>query len=186
MMRENNTSKWTNRPQNPLNLTTAEKSVELLECHKKGVTLVEILIGVAIIAMAFLSILGVIQFANKSTVKISNYSKAMRIAQEFIEEFKHVPMARYLKDSNITEAADWFPPNASEYCPKSMATINDFKGELKSLNFEAQIKTIKSVEGIPKTILIRVHVDWKEGDGSTTLKPRQLQLANALCNPAAN
>jgi type II secretory pathway pseudopilin PulG len=148
-----------------------------------GVTLVEILISVAIIAIAFLTILGVIQYGGKSTVKITNYSKATRIAQEFIEEFKHVPIAKYLKDPNITGAEDWFAFNSGDYCPKSTKAVEDYKGELKSLAFDSQLKVIKNTEGLVKYILIRINVDWKEGDGSTDPKPRQVRMANALCNP---
>ena len=153
---------------------------------RRGVTLIEILISVAIVGFAFLAILGVIQFGNKSTVKVNNYSKAFRLAQEFIEECKHHPIGKFLADENIVGAADWFDEiNMPVYCPKSKKSIEDFQSELKSLEFKPAVKVVRDAGGIVKFILLRVEVTWREGDGTTTLRPRQINLANAIFNPAS-
>jgi hypothetical protein len=151
-----------------------------------GVTLIEILISVVIVAFAFLAILGVIQFGNKSTVKVNNYSKAFRLAQEFIEECKHHPIGKFLADENIVGADNWFDEiNMPVYCPKSKKAIEDFQGELKNLEFKPAVKVVRDGGGIVKFILLRVAVTWHEGDGTTALKPRQIHLANAIYNPAS-
>jgi len=155
--------------------------------EKNGVTLIEILIAVAIVGVAFLAILSAVQYGNKSTVKISNYSKAMRIAQEFIEEFRHHPISMFLADGDIVKAQNWFEANAGKYCPKSMQSVEAFKKELKSLKFEPQVKVTKSPSEMISNILLKVNIDWKEGDGTTEgTKVRQIRLANAIHNPSAD
>ncbi len=152
----------------------------------RGLTLLEILISAAIIGVSFLGILSAVQFGNKSTVKISNYSKALRIAQEFIEEFKHNPLTAFLKDPDVLNAEDWFEANIAKYCPKTKTNVEGFKAELKSLAFDPQIKVVKS-NGVVRDILLRVNVDWKEGDGTTEgNKNRQIRLVNSLHNTGAD
>lgn len=150
-----------------------------------GATLIEIVLSVLIVGIAFLAIFSVIQFGSKSTVKINNYSKAFRLAQEFIEEFKHLPIGYFLNDNDIVSAESWFECNKDKYCPKTRKSIDEFKNELKSLMFYPEVKVVKNSTGSVKFILIRVQVDWKEGDGTTNVKPRQIRLANAIYNPAS-
>ena len=63
----------------------------------KGATLIEVVIAIFILACAFLPILRVVDYGSVSTAKIGHYAKATRLAQELIEECKHVPFKVYQK-----------------------------------------------------------------------------------------
>ena len=65
--------------------------------NKRAATLIEVVIAILILACAFFPILRVVDYGSVSTAKIGNYAKATRLAQELIEECKHVPFSLWKK-----------------------------------------------------------------------------------------
>jgi len=149
-----------------------------------GMTLLEILIAAAIIAIALIPILRSVQFGNKATVKINNYSEVAKLAQGLIEECKHIPFNRY-RDNYKGLAKDKWETVNQNYYPKTYEGIDQFKKLLKSLELNAQLKLVKKDETI-REIWIQVSATWKEGDGTTDNAPRELRLANAIRNPESD
>ncbi|MBI3038580.1 hypothetical protein HYY75_05940 [bacterium] len=147
-----------------------------------GVTLLEIIIAAMIVAIALIPVLSSIQYGNKATVKVNNYSKAERLAQELIEECKHIPVRVYYKDYNALVADKWEVVN-EQYFPKTKEVLNDFGKTLKSFSWKAELKVVKPSE-IIREIWIRVAMAWKEGDSNVVT--RELRLANAIYNPEAD
>ena len=63
--------------------------------RKNGATLVEIVMAILILACAFIPILRLVDYGSVNTAKIGNYARATRLAQELIEECKHIPFKAY-------------------------------------------------------------------------------------------
>ncbi len=152
--------------------------------RSKGVTLLEILIACFIVAMAFIPILSTIQYGNKSTVKINNYSVVAKLAQGLVEECKHIPFRLYSADYAQLGKDEWFDVN-QQYYPKTKEAIEELGKTLKSLEWTAKLKVIKSGD-IIREVWINITATWKEGDGTTSEKPRELRLGNAIRNPDAD
>ncbi|NLI78565.1 MAG: hypothetical protein GX442_19255 [Candidatus Riflebacteria bacterium] len=150
----------------------------------RGITLVEIVIAVLIVAVAFIPIIYTIQYGNKATVKINNYGEVAKLAQGLIEECKHVPFPRVRDDYKGLAKDKWEIVNQNYY-PKTYAAIEKFKDTLKSLELNAQLKVVKREE-IVREVWIQIHATWKEGDGTTDNAPRELRLSNAIRNPEAD
>lgn len=149
-----------------------------------GVTLLEIVMAVFIVAIALIPILYTVQYGNKSTVKINNYAEVAKLAQGLIEECKHVPFWRY-RDNYQGLARDTWEVVNQNYYPKTYEAIEKFKAVLKSLDLKADLKLVKK-DDLIREVWIRVHATWKEGDGTTEQAPRELRLANAIRNPEAD
>lgn len=56
-----------------------------------GVTLLEVVIAAAILAIAFIPIVNLLSSSATTTVKVGNYAKASDLLAKFMEEVKHVP-----------------------------------------------------------------------------------------------
>lgn len=148
---------------------------------RNGVTLIEIVIGIFIIAVAFLPILGVVQYGGKSTVRINNYAIVAKIAHGLIEECRHVPISAYVNDYADLQHGQWFAVKEA-YFPKTLLAIASFSDEIKSLAVAASLTVIKEPDTQRiREIWIRVHGQWKEGDGTTQgERVRNVRLANAI------
>jgi len=150
---------------------------------RTGLSMLEIMIGVFIFAIAFIPLFRLVQYGGKSTVKINNYSKVARLAQRLIEECKHVPFKVYLKDYQEMNSGDTFVVNQNYY-PQTLEAINEFNEELKSLTVEAELTVKKLPDNRISEVWINVDATWKEGDGTTEGdNKRQLRLGNAIRNP---
>lgn len=151
--------------------------------EKQGLSLLEIMIGVFIFAIAFIPLFRLIQHGGKSTVKINNYSKVARLAQRLIEECKHVPFKIYLQDYQEMGSGESFVVNQNYY-PQTLEAIEEFREELKSLKVEAELTVKKLVDNRISEVWINISATWKEGDGTTVGdNNRQLRLGNAIRNP---
>lgn len=151
--------------------------------RRQGLSTLEIMIGVLIIAIAFLPAFRVIQYGSKATVKVNNYSKVARLAQRLVEECKHVPFKIYLKDYQEMGSGDTFVVNQNYY-PKTLEAIEEFTNELKNLKVEADLTVKKEPDNRISEVWIRVKATWKEGDGTTQGDiNRELRLGNAIRNP---
>lgn len=151
--------------------------------RRQGLSTLEIMIGVFIVAIAFLPAFRVIQYGSKATVKVNNYSKVARLAQGLIEECKHVPFKIYLKDYQEMGSGDTFVVNQNYY-PKTLESIEGSRNELKDLRVEADLTVKKEPDNRISEVWIRVKATWKEGDGTTQGDTnRELRLGNAIRNP---
>lgn len=151
--------------------------------HVNGLSLLEIMIGVFIIATAFIPILRLIHYGGKATVKVNNFSEVAKIAQGLIEECKHVPIGIYSKDYADLSDGQWFEVNP-QYYPKAAQAVEEFRDSLKSLKINSELTVLRAPdENRIREIWIRVTGTWEEGDGTTLNKPRELRLANAIYNP---
>lgn len=155
---------------------------------RAGVTLVEILIAVAIVAIAFFPIISTIQYGNKSTVKVNNYSRATKLAQGLIEECRHVPFKIYQETPTYKDLPeDQWELVGEDFFPKTRSELPAFQAEIKSLQLKPELKLIRNPDNTSqiKEIWFRVHISWKEGDGTTDNKPREVTVGNALHNSEA-
>lgn len=151
--------------------------------NRQGLSTLEIMIGVLIIAIAFLPAFRVIQYGSKATVKVNNYSKVARLAQGLIEECKHVPFKIYVKDYQEMASGETFVVNQNYY-PKTLENIEAASSEIKSLRIEAELTVKKETDNRISEVWIRVKANWKEGDGTTQGDvDRELRLGNAIRNP---
>ncbi len=150
---------------------------------RQGLSMLEIMIGIFIIAVAFFPAFRVIQYGSKATVKVNNYSKVARLAQGLIEECRHVPFKIYVNDYQEMGGGETFVVNQNYY-PKTLEAIEQFREELKNLQIEAELTVKKEPDDRISEIWIRVKANWKEGDGTTQGdKVRELRLGNAIRNP---
>jgi Tfp pilus assembly protein PilV len=60
---------------------------------RRGITLVEVLIAVGIIVVAFIPLVNLVSSSAVTTVKVGNYAKAAALMAKFLEEVKHIPFA---------------------------------------------------------------------------------------------
>ena len=150
----------------------------------RGVTFIEIMIAVFILAAALLPVLSTIQYGSKSTVKVNNYSKAMRLALGLVEECKFVPMKTIIKDYQGLADNTWEVLNENYY-PKTKESLAEFASQLKDLTWEGKLKVRKGRvrPNEPETIRevwIQVDARWTEGDKTGV---RQVRISNAIYNP---
>lgn len=146
--------------------------------RKSGVTLLEIMISVFIISIAFLAILRVVQFGGRSTVRINNYEIVARIGQGLIEECRHVPLATYNNDYEDLLEGQWFTVR-DDYIPKTLSAVASYSEVIKDLRVTASltVKIDDETERISE-IWLRVLGMWTEGD--TPDQVRQIRLSNAI------
>ncbi|HOY67496.1 MAG TPA: hypothetical protein PLP29_11435 [Candidatus Ozemobacteraceae bacterium] len=150
---------------------------------RPGVTFVEIMIAVLILAAALLPILSTIQYGSKSTVKVNNYSKAMRLALGLVEECKFVPMKTIIKDYEGLADNTWEVLNENYY-PKTKESLAEFMSQLKDLKWEGKLKVRKgkirpNEPEVIREVWIQVDARWTEGDKTGV---RQVRISNAIYN----
>lgn len=148
-----------------------------------GISLLEIVIAVVIVALAFIPILYAIQYGNKSTVRINNYAEVAKLAQGLIEECKHVPFKKIKEDYSALAANQWEIINPNYY-PKTIQRLESLKNLIKNLEFNAELKVLKK-DDIISEVWIRIYAKWLEGDTMNKVV-RELRLANAISNPDLN
>lgn len=156
--------------------------------RRRGVTFVEIMIAAFILAAAMIPILSTIQYGSKATVKVNNYSKAMRLALGLIEECKFVPMKTIIRDYQPLADNTWEVLNENYY-PKTKEELDRFIGELKDLKWEGKLK-VRRGRATPtdpeqiREVWVRVFASWTEGDSRDNV--RQVRVANAIYNAEAD
>ncbi|HPG58166.1 MAG TPA: prepilin-type N-terminal cleavage/methylation domain-containing protein [Candidatus Wallbacteria bacterium] len=133
-----------------------------LICSAKGVTFVEILIALAILAVAILPSVNVFTSFKKYTIHTEDVQTALRLAQEKIEEYRAVSYPE-LKALIISGQKNPEPnvqvtsqQNAAGF---SYANNPDYK------KFKRKI-TLSFLNNDENTVLITVHVWWYEGNFS--------------------
>lgn len=157
----------------------------------KGATLIEIVIAVLILGCAFLPILRVVDYGSVNTAKISNYSKATRLAQELIEECKHVPFKVYQKHYADLENGGTFDIHPQFY-KETQKSIEKFKSDskdtLKEFQCEASLTAKKNELNQITEVWFQVEMTWRDmGKMDNTNSPeRKIRVGNAYFNSEAH
>lgn len=153
--------------------------------NKKGWSLVEVLIAVGIIVIAFIPVIRLVSSNAVTTVKVGNYSKAAGLLTKFMEEVKHVPFTRYQEECPelINEAPIKIP---EKFYPDTLASLEEFKKEKdKEFWLETSMKAAKNEFGQLVEIAFSCEIKWHErGDKSTATEPeRNLRDYALIFNP---
>ncbi|HAE37994.1 MAG TPA: hypothetical protein DCG57_05055 [Candidatus Riflebacteria bacterium] len=149
----------------------------------KGLSLLEVLVAVAVIVIAFIPLINMVSSNAVSTVKIGNYAKASGLLTKFLEEVKHVPFARYQKNYEQLQGGE---PVAVpvEFYSDTLASIEEMKQD-KEFWLEATMKASKNDFGQLVEIAFKAEVFWRErGNRSETSEPeRSLRDFALIFNP---
>lgn len=161
---------------------------------RRGITLLEILIAAAIMAVAFIPLTRLVGFGTTSQTKTSNLSRATRLAQELIEECKHVPVSTYGEVATY-KAAPALPAQKMDIMedlyPKTKASIAEFVAQnaksIKDFKVTAQLQLVKTGLNQIKEIWFFVEIEWVDKGTIDQGNPtrRMVRAGNALFNPEA-
>ena len=72
----------------------------------RGLTMVEVLVAIAIIVIAFIPLVNLISSNAVTTVKVGNYARASGVLTKFMEELKHIPIKKFQEGARHNE---WQP-----------------------------------------------------------------------------
>lgn len=151
--------------------------------RSRGWSLVEVLIAVAIIVIAFIPLIRLVSSNAVSTVKVGNYAKASGLLTKFLEEVKHVPFSRYQKNYEQLQGGE---PVAVpvEFYPDTLESIKEMK-EDKEFWLEATMQASKNDFGQLVEISFKAEIFWRErGNRDATSEPeRSLRDFALIFNP---
>lgn len=155
-----------------------------------GVTLLEIVISALIMAVAFIPILRLVNFGGTSTQKVGHYAKATRLAQEMIEECKHVPFKVYQRHYADLASGGSFAVNPQFYkeTAKSIeAFFEENNDTMKDYGCNANLKAKKNdLEQIVE-VWFEVEIFWRDkgSKDNENLSKRVVRAGNAYYNAEA-
>ncbi|PKL46503.1 MAG: hypothetical protein CVV42_16170 [Candidatus Riflebacteria bacterium HGW-Riflebacteria-2] len=151
--------------------------------RSSGWSLLEVLIAVAIIVIAFIPLVNLVSSNAVSTVKVGNYAKASGLLTKFLEEVKHVPFSRYQKNYDQLKGGE---PVAVpvEFYADTLASIEEMKND-KEFWLEATMQASKNDFGQLVEISFKAEIFWRErGTRSDTSEPeRSLRDFALIFNP---
>ena len=153
----------------------------------KGATLIEVVIAIFILACAFLPILRVVDYGSVSTAKIGHYAKATRLAQELIEECKHVPFKVYQRTYDKMSNGQSFDINPQFY-KETQANIEKFitdsKDSLKDFECKATLRANKNDLDQIVEVWFEVEISWYDIGKISDQKgeKRSIKIGNAYFN----
>ncbi len=138
----------------------------------RGWSLIEVLIAVAIIVIAFIPLANLVSSNAVSTVKVGNYAKASGILTKFMEEVKHVPFKKYQEE--MPELAGGTPVDVPQkFYPDTLASLVEMKKE-KEFWLKTSMKAAKNDFGQLVEISVSAEVLWHErGDKSAGNEPER-------------
>ena len=149
----------------------------------RGWSLLEVLIAVAIIVIAFIPLINLVSSSAVSTVKVGNYAKASGLLTKFLEEVKHVPFSRYQKNYDQLKGGE---PVAVpvEFYPDTLASIEEMKKD-KEFWLEATMQASKNDFDQLVEISFKAEIFWRErGNRDATSEPeRNLRDFALIFNP---
>ena len=169
---------------------------------KQGVTIIEITIAVFIFAAAFIPIIKVVTFGSVSTVKNGFYAKAAQLAQQLIEECKHVPIKVYedlyydLEDYTEEDTSKTRCEVSDHFYSKTAEEMNKFieeerkKGTLDKFGHQAFLRVKKNELGQMKEVWFDVEIYWNDKGYATSTAgiegyQHHVRYANAYYNAEA-
>ncbi len=150
---------------------------------KKGMSLLEVLIAVGIIAVAFIPLTRLISSNAVSTVKVGNYAKASELMTKFLEEVKHTPFTKYHEDFDALKPGEKISVPEKFY-PDTLDSLKELKKE-KEFWIEAQMKATANEFDQLVELAFTAEIFWRErGDRSQENEPvRSLKDFALLFNP---
>jgi len=138
---------------------------QLMKNARHGVTLLEIVIAAFILAVAFIPILRLVDFGSASTAKVGHYAKATRLAQELIEECKHVPFNVYQKHYSDLASGNTFDVHPQFY-KETAKSIESFFAEnidsIKDYGCSATLKAKKNDLDQIVEVWFEVEIFWRD------------------------
>lgn len=137
----------------------------MLSHRKYGATLLEIVIAAFILAIAFIPILRLVDFGSVSTAKTGHYAKATRLAQELIEECKHVPFKVYQKNYNDLASGNTFDIHPQFYKETAKSIESFFTENIDSLKDYGCTATLKAKKNDLDQIVevwFEVEIFWRD------------------------
>ena len=153
----------------------------------RGATLVEVVIALLILACSFLPILRVVDYGSVNTAKIGHYAKATRLAQELIEECKHVPFKVYQRQYDKMSNGQSFDINPQFY-KETQANIDKFitesKDSLKEFECNASLRANKNDLDQIVEVWFEVEISWYDIGKISDAKgeKRTIKVGNAYFN----
>lgn len=165
--------------------------------NKRAATLIEVVIAILILACAFFPILRVVDYGSVSTAKIGNYAKATRLAQELIEECKHVPFSLWKKfhvpeNPEPNQIIDFDTINEDFYkgtkeSIKAFAEEEKTKDKIKEFKCEAKAKLFLNEYKQIYEIWLEVEISWYDMGKISDAKgeKRIVKVSNSYHNPEA-
>jgi len=153
--------------------------------HRNGMTMIEIMVAVSIIALAVIPLMRLITGTYTATAKTSNQSKAAAILNRLIEEVKHVPFATYVKECPdvMQEKA---VPIPVKYYPETVAALDEQK---KTGDREFWVETTllgsKNESNQLVEIYFEAEIRWRDMGGKDTQNQpeRRLRASALVFNP---
>lgn len=157
--------------------------------NRKGVTLLEIVIAAFILAIAFIPVLRVVDFGAVATVKVGNQARAARLAQQLIEECKHVPFQVYQRSPTYNDLADGVSEDIMEDFYKETAkSIQDFFDEnrdsFREYGKEAKLRLRKNELQQIVEVWFDVEIFWQDSADGEGVR-RVVRAGNAYYNTEA-
>jgi len=151
--------------------------------RSRGWSLLEVLVAVAIIVIAFIPLVNMVSSNAVSTVKVGNYAKASGLLTKLLEEVKHVPFSRYQQNYDQLQGGE---PVAVpvEFYPDTLASIEEMKAD-KEFWLEATMQASKNDFGQLVEISFKAEIFWRErGNRDATSEPeRSLRDFALIFNP---
>ncbi|NCB37128.1 MAG: hypothetical protein EOM80_00030 [Erysipelotrichia bacterium] len=149
----------------------------------RGWSLVEVLVAVAILVIAFIPVVNLVSSNAVSTVKVGNYARAASLLAKFMEEVKHVPIKKYQEECpELLSGASVDVPE--KFYPDTLDSIKELKTE-KEFWLKTSMKASKNDFGQLVELAFSAEVIWHErGDKSAEGEPeRSLRDYALIFNP---
>lgn len=149
----------------------------------RGFTLVEVMVAVAVIVVAFIPLVNMVSSNAVSTVKVGNYAKASGLLTKFLEEVKHVPFSRYQKNYDQLKSGEAVEVPV-EFYPDTIVSIEEMQKD-KEFWLEASMQASKNDFAQLVEISFKATIFWRErGKRSETSEPeRSLRDFALIFNP---
>jgi len=136
----------------------------------RGLTMVEVLVAIAIIVIAFIPLVNLISSNAVTTVKVGNYARASGVLTKFMEELKHIPIKKFQEDAPDIMSGNPIDVPVAFY-PDTVASLEELKKE-KEFWLKASMKAAKNEAGQLVEIAISAEVLWHErGDKTASNEP---------------
>ncbi len=129
----------------------------------RGWSLIEILVAIAVVAIAFVPLVNLVSFNAVSTVKVGNYAKASNVLSKFMEEVKHLPIRKFQEDApELMSGNEITVPE--KFYPDTLASLAEMKKE-KEFWLKASMKAVKNDFGQLVEVAVTAEVQWRERGG---------------------
>jgi type II secretory pathway pseudopilin PulG len=150
-----------------------------------GWSLLEVLVAVAVIVIAFIPLVNMVSSNAVTTVKVGNYAKASGLLTKFLEEVKHVRFTRYQQNYEQLQGGEAVAVPV-EFYPDTLASIEELKKD-KEFWIEATMKASKNDFDQLVEIAFKAEIFWRErGTRNDTSEPqRSLRDFALIFNPEA-